>query len=81
MAGIGHTLPPNWNRKTNNDVTQQYNCGDTAIAYQHVAASSYHSGGVNVCMGDGSVRFVVDSISFTGWQAMGTRAGAEVNID
>ncbi|MDD3468931.1 MAG: DUF1559 domain-containing protein [Thermoguttaceae bacterium] len=27
-----------------------------------VAASSYHSGGVNVCMGDASVRFVSDSV-------------------
>jgi len=73
-----HTLPPNWNRKTNNDATQQYNCGDTQIANFHVAASSYHSGGVNVGMADGSVRFVSDSISFPVWQGMGTRAGGEV---
>lgn len=73
-----HTLPPNWNINTNNTTTQKYNCGDTAIAYQHVAASSYHSGGVGVCMADGSVRFVNDSITYTTWQAMGTRAGGEV---
>jgi len=76
-----HTLPPNWNRKTGNDATQQYNCGDTAIANFHVSASSYHSGGVGVCMGDGSVRFVRDAVPFNVWQAMGTRSGGDVGTD
>src|SRR5262245_15105415 len=73
-----HTLTPNWNKKTGNDATQRYNCGDTTIQYFHVAASSYHTGGVNVCMADGSVRFVRDSIDFFTWQAMGSMAGGEV---
>jgi prepilin-type N-terminal cleavage/methylation domain-containing protein/prepilin-type processing-associated H-X9-DG protein len=72
-----HTLPPNWNRKVSSG-NQQYNCGDTAIVHFHVAASSYHTGGVNVGMADGSVRFVSDSIDFPTWQAMGSRAGGEV---
>jgi len=77
-----HTLPPNWNRNTNNTATQHYNCADsTAFAYFHVAASSYHSGGVNVVMGDGSVRFVRDSIDFASWQAMGSYNGGEVISD
>jgi prepilin-type N-terminal cleavage/methylation domain-containing protein/prepilin-type processing-associated H-X9-DG protein len=76
-----HTLPPNWNKKTGNDATQRYNCGDTTIQYFHVAASSYHTGGVNVCMADGSVRFVRDSIDFFVWQAMGSMAGGEVFSD
>jgi prepilin-type N-terminal cleavage/methylation domain-containing protein/prepilin-type processing-associated H-X9-DG protein len=74
-----HTLPPNWNRL--NSSAQQYNCGTYTLSNcfycLHVAASSYHSGGVNVCMGDGSVRFVTDSIDFATWQAMGTRSGGE----
>jgi prepilin-type processing-associated H-X9-DG protein len=57
--------------------TQHYNCGDTTITYFHVAASSYHTGGVNVCMADGSVRFVRDTINFAVWQALGSRAGGE----
>jgi len=72
-----HTLPPNWNRLVSGNTPQKYNCGDTAIAHFHVAASSYHSGGVNVCMADGSVRFVSDNIDFPTWQAMGSRAGGE----
>jgi prepilin-type N-terminal cleavage/methylation domain-containing protein/prepilin-type processing-associated H-X9-DG protein len=75
-----HTLPPNWNRKVASGI-QHYNCGDTAIVHFHVAASSYHTGGVNVGMGDGSVRFVADGINFAAWQAMGTRAGGEVFSD
>jgi prepilin-type processing-associated H-X9-DG protein len=75
-----HTLPPNWNRKVSSG-NQQYNCGDTAIAHFHVAASSYHSGGANVGMADGSVRFVRDSINFTAWQGMGTMNGGEVISD
>lgn len=73
-----HTLPPNWNKKTGNEATQQYNCGDTAISQFYIAASSYHAGGVGVCMADGSVRFVRENISFPTWQNMGTRSGGEV---
>ncbi|MFO0937010.1 MAG: DUF1559 domain-containing protein [Gemmataceae bacterium] len=76
-----HTLPPNWNRNTGNPATQKYNCGDTTIQYFHVASSSYHTGGVNVCFGDGSVRFIKDSIDFVAWQAYGSRSGGEVIND
>ena len=41
-------------------------------------ARSDHPGGVNVVMGDGSVRFVVDTIAQAAWRALGTRAGGEV---
>lgn len=73
-----HTLPVNWNKKTGNTATQKYNCGDTSFRRTHIAASSFHSGGANVCMADGSVRFVRDSLDFTVWQAVGTRAAGEV---
>jgi prepilin-type N-terminal cleavage/methylation domain-containing protein/prepilin-type processing-associated H-X9-DG protein len=75
-----HTLPPNWNRRVSTG-NQQYNCGDTNIAHFHVAASSYHTGGVNVGMADGSVRFVRDNIDFFAWQSIGTKAGGEVFND
>ena len=44
----------------------------------NLTASSYHSGGVNVLLGDGSVRFIKDSVSLITWFAIGTKAGGEV---
>ncbi|MDR3635645.1 MAG: DUF1559 domain-containing protein [Isosphaeraceae bacterium] len=46
-------------------------------AYVH-AARSRHSGGVNVLMGDGSVRFTKNSINLYTWQALSTSKGGEV---
>jgi prepilin-type processing-associated H-X9-DG protein len=43
-----------------------------------LTARSNFSGGVNVCFGDGSVRFVRDSINPQTWRALATRAGGEV---
>jgi prepilin-type N-terminal cleavage/methylation domain-containing protein/prepilin-type processing-associated H-X9-DG protein len=42
------------------------------------SASSFHPGGVNALMADGSVRFARDTISPETWRALGTRAGGEV---
>jgi prepilin-type processing-associated H-X9-DG protein len=41
-------------------------------------ANSLHPGGVNVCMADGSVRFVKSSINLATWRAVGSRNGGEV---
>jgi prepilin-type N-terminal cleavage/methylation domain-containing protein len=78
-----HTLPPNWNRRTGVVATQRYNCGSTALLagfvfQQHMAASSYHTGGVVMCRADGSVQFQSDSVDFIAWQGLGSRAGGEV---
>jgi prepilin-type N-terminal cleavage/methylation domain-containing protein/prepilin-type processing-associated H-X9-DG protein len=43
----------------------------------HLAARSYHPGGVNVCFADGSVRFIQDMIAPPTWRALGTRGGGE----
>jgi prepilin-type N-terminal cleavage/methylation domain-containing protein/prepilin-type processing-associated H-X9-DG protein len=40
-------------------------------------ASSRHAGGVNMMMGDGSVRFIKSTISTSVWWAISTRAGNE----
>jgi prepilin-type processing-associated H-X9-DG protein len=42
-----------------------------------ITATSNHPGGVNVCFGDGSVRFVKDSVSPQSWWAIGTRNQGE----
>ena len=44
----------------------------------HVSARSYHTGGVEVVHGDGSVRFVSNSIDLLIWRMMGSIAGEEV---
>jgi len=43
-----------------------------------ITARSYHPGGVNALMGDGSVRFVKSSIDGATWRALGTVNGGEV---
>ena len=51
--------------------------GGSPYSSNFAAARSYHTGGVNVSFGDGSVRFFADSVPLNIWQALGSRAGAE----
>ena len=52
---------------------------NAASAYgTYASASSFHSGGVNVLMTDGSVRLIKDAVNQRTWWALGTRAGGEV---
>jgi prepilin-type N-terminal cleavage/methylation domain-containing protein/prepilin-type processing-associated H-X9-DG protein len=71
-GGYSHMMPPNtkscWWGTGDNPNT------DTTM----VGASSNHSGGVNVGMLDGSVKFVKTSVSIPTWWALATRAGGEV---
>ena len=75
-----HTVPINWNSKVGTG-TQRYSCGSNGFGKMHIAASSYHTGGANACMGDGSVRFFRDSMAMPVWRAFGTRANGEVVND
>jgi prepilin-type processing-associated H-X9-DG protein len=43
-----------------------------------IGASSFHPGGVNVLLLDGSVRFVKSSVGPAAWNALGTRSFGEV---
>jgi prepilin-type N-terminal cleavage/methylation domain-containing protein/prepilin-type processing-associated H-X9-DG protein len=52
------------NRKTGNESNMSF--------------GSRHSGGANFLLGDGSVRFVTDSINLTIYRGVATRAGGEV---
>jgi prepilin-type processing-associated H-X9-DG protein len=43
-----------------------------------MTASSRHANGVNVLLGDGSVRFISNSVSLPTWRGLGSRDGGEV---
>ncbi|HWE36491.1 MAG TPA: tetratricopeptide repeat protein [Isosphaeraceae bacterium] len=43
-----------------------------------IGPASFHPGGVNLLLMDGSVRFVKDSVTLDVWNALGTRARGEV---
>lgn len=50
----------------------------TPNANQELAFGSYHPGGAQVVMVDGSARFVAETVDHDVWRAVGTRAGGEV---
>ncbi|MBI85647.1 MAG: prepilin-type cleavage/methylation domain-containing protein [Planctomycetaceae bacterium] len=56
---------------------QQEGKSATTKTYAAVTSRSYHSGGVNVGLMDGSVRFVSESIELVIWRASFTKASGE----
>jgi len=52
--------------------------GTMANMPMQVPPSSRHPGGVNVLMGDGTVRLIKSNVNLPVWRALGTRAGGEV---
>jgi prepilin-type N-terminal cleavage/methylation domain-containing protein/prepilin-type processing-associated H-X9-DG protein len=70
LSCYAHTVPPNY---------FGYDCGDdTTYTTAHIAARSYHDGGVNVCFADGSVHFINNNVNMAAWIAMGTRAANDL---
>jgi prepilin-type processing-associated H-X9-DG protein len=43
-----------------------------------IGPGSFHPGGANLLLMDGSVRFVKDGVALNVWNALGSRAGGEV---
>ncbi len=68
-----HTIPPN---RTACDYSDQKQ--DSRGIISSTPASSLHSGGVNVLMADGSVRFVKSSVNYMAWYAIATPDRGEV---
>jgi prepilin-type N-terminal cleavage/methylation domain-containing protein/prepilin-type processing-associated H-X9-DG protein len=52
--------------------------GNMANMAMQVPPSSNHPGGVNVLMGDGSGKFIKNSVNLQTWRGLGTRNGGEV---
>jgi len=83
---IGHPWSTVFNRYTHFGTPNTTICDTTPTVFSSglaggqgsVPPTSNHSGGVNVCLTDGSVRFIKDSVNLQTWWALGTRDGGEV---
>jgi len=53
-------------------------CSYSSGSNDTAASRSRHTGGVNILLGDGAVRFVSQNINIGTWRALATIAGAEV---
>ncbi len=74
-VSYNHYFPPNsrnFDCVANNPALPGY----MAVGYK--AARSWHNGGVNLLLADGSVRFVANSIPLETWRSLSTRSGGEV---
>jgi prepilin-type N-terminal cleavage/methylation domain-containing protein/prepilin-type processing-associated H-X9-DG protein len=74
LSSYNHYMPPN-----------SFSCENpgepswiTVPPLSAATATSNHSGGVNVGMCDGSVRFIKDSVNLQAWWALGSRGLGEV---
>jgi prepilin-type N-terminal cleavage/methylation domain-containing protein/prepilin-type processing-associated H-X9-DG protein len=77
ISGFNTLVPPNSNQYSFAGCRLDCpGCGLDYGGYQN--ATSNHSGGVNVLLGDGSVKFIKSSIANTVWWALGTKANGEV---
>jgi prepilin-type processing-associated H-X9-DG protein len=52
--------------------------GGAGPTFAAINARSYHPGGVNMLLADGSVRFIKDSIAGSIWRGLGTVSGGEI---
>lgn len=86
QIGVTTTFPPNTEVVCNvggqaYDVdwtNQQEGKSTTEPTYAVVTSRSYHPGGVQVVMMDGSTRFISETLDRGIWQALSTRNGREV---
>jgi prepilin-type N-terminal cleavage/methylation domain-containing protein/prepilin-type processing-associated H-X9-DG protein len=75
---LNTVMPPNGGGKAQFGACRVACCADGQSEHdQFNIISSYHSGGVNVCMADGSARFIKDTINIPTWWALGTKGNGE----
>ncbi len=89
QTGMTTTFPPNTRieythsdgNKYDVDFTSaRFGPGTNRQGYRVVTARSYHKGGVNALLLDGSVDFKSDSTDQSVWRSLGTRGGGEVGV-
>jgi prepilin-type N-terminal cleavage/methylation domain-containing protein/prepilin-type processing-associated H-X9-DG protein len=61
-----------------NSKREKTGVGDTLPRFAAVTSRSYHPGGVNTLMGDGSVKFIKSTIDGMTWRALGSVGSGEV---
>lgn len=64
-----HTMTPN---------ARLRDCVMSGLYQGHMAARSYHTGGAQICLADGSVRFASDNVDLNVWRAIGSMGNGEV---
>ncbi|MSR56993.1 MAG: DUF1559 domain-containing protein [Planctomycetaceae bacterium] len=69
-ATYTHTMNPNEKACHNGEIEDW--SGNNMVGSQ-----SHHMGGVQVCLADGSVRFVSENVNWPTWLALGSRNGGE----
>ncbi len=67
-----------YNHTTTPNSRTHFACVNDGLLTGHIGARSYHTGGVNVVLCDGSVRFARDSVDATTWARVGSRADGQV---
>jgi hypothetical protein len=80
-ASYNHFLLPNstsWDCVANYLNFSDPNDPANTTAFAFRAARSAHFGGVNLLLGDGSARFVTNTISQTTWNALATRMNGDI---
>jgi prepilin-type processing-associated H-X9-DG protein len=78
VYGPNSSSPDIVTQNCNNQPTFNLPCVDNGGSWNIQAARSRHVGGVNVCLCDGSVRFVNQAIDINTWRALSTTHANDV---
>ena len=75
---FGTTVPIGWMTTIPTNVDFGTNNWKSRFSYASKGAKSFHPGGANFLFGDGSVKFLKQSINMGTYCALGSRAGGEI---